>query len=88
MYDRTVAGVNDLGLEVEDVVEREHVVVQVLEHGRALAEDAVAAEDRVLFLINRGECYYNQFQLFLLILDLQMAFFFKKQCYNATFAKI
>jgi hypothetical protein len=24
----------------------------------------------------------------LLILDLQMAFFFKKQCYNATFAKI
>ena len=45
-----MAGVDCLRLDLEDFLERQHVVVQVLEDGRPFAQDAVPAEDGVVLL--------------------------------------
>ena len=45
--DGSVSRVNGVRPQLEEPLQRDHVVGQVLEHGRRLAEDAVAAEDDV-----------------------------------------
>ncbi len=50
--DWSMSGVDCLRLDLENLLEREHVVVQVLEDGRAFPEDTVPAEDRVILLRN------------------------------------
>lgn len=46
--------VDEVGLRVQQDVQRFHVIVEILEHGRALAQDAVSREDRLLLLQQQG----------------------------------
>lgn len=43
-----MSGIDDARVQIEDRLQRPHVIVQILEDGGALAQNAVAAEDRVL----------------------------------------
>ncbi len=45
-----MARVDSLGVELDDLPERGDVVVKVLEHRGAFAQDAVATENSVVFL--------------------------------------
>ncbi len=54
--DWSMSGVDCLRLDLENLLEREHVVMQVLEDGRTFPEDTVPAEDRVILLRN---IFYN-----------------------------
>lgn len=49
MNDIAVTGVYHRRLDVRNLLQRVHVVVQILEHRRPLAQDAVAAEYCVFF---------------------------------------
>lgn len=50
MKERVLTRVDDVGLRVQQHLQGPHVVVEVLEHGRALAQDAVSGEERPLLL--------------------------------------
>ena len=47
---RSMSRINGFRLELENLVQGDHVVVEVFEDGRALAQDAVAAQYHVVFL--------------------------------------
>lgn len=46
--------VDEVSLRVQQDLQRLHVVVQILEHGRALAQDAISREERPLLLQQQG----------------------------------
>lgn len=46
--------VDEVGLRVQQDVQRLHVVVEILEHSRAFAQDAVSGEERPLLLQQQG----------------------------------
>lgn len=46
--------VDEVGLRVQQDLQRLHVVVEILEHGRAFAQDAVSREERPLLLQQQG----------------------------------
>lgn len=47
-------GVDEVGLRVQQDPQRPHIIVEILEHGRALAQDAVSRENGVLLLQQQG----------------------------------
>lgn len=51
---RSLTGVNKVGLRVQQDLQRFHVVVEILEHGGAFAQDAVSREERSLLLQQQG----------------------------------
>lgn len=46
--------VDEVGLRVQQDIQRFHVVVEILEHGCAFAQDAVAREEGLLLLQQQG----------------------------------
>ena len=57
---RSMSRINGFRLELENFVQGDHVVVEVFEDGRALAQDAVAAQYHVVFLQTRKDRYIRQ----------------------------
>lgn len=50
----TLTRINEVGLRVQQDIQRLHVVIEILKHSRALTQDAVSWEERPLLLQQQG----------------------------------